>query len=320
MISVCIPTYKGTTLILETLESIFKQSYTNFEVVICNDSPSDNKEMGDILNSYKDKRIKYYVNEKNLGYPLNLRKTVSLAKGEIVFLMGQDDIVIHEYEFQKCIDVFREYKEVGAITRPYYWFGDNKNKAIRQTPKYKKRIIGINDSENDISAVLETVGQLSGLVYKKGLITEPFNENVFPAHIYPFISIMKTHKIYFREEFTIAVRTLSSQTRFLSSIYNPSPTKTWCEMFNKVWKGEKFDSAREVGIRHITRNFVGLAQIKNYGFLKDLLRDIYYLVYYNPRNLFKIKFWLFAVGALFVPRGILRRITDYYKKAFSGTA
>jgi len=312
-ISVCIPTYKGTDLVGSTIDTVLSQTYQDFEIIVCNDSPSDHKELKLLLDSYKDSRIKVFYNTQNKGYPLNLRSCVSKSTGEILFLMGQDDLILDNNHFEKIIEIFQSNNEIGVMTRPYYWFEDDVNLAIRKISKSKKRVIGINDAVKDIETIFESVGQLSGLVYKKDLITEEFNEGVFPAHIYPFLSVLKTHKCYFFKGYTIAVRTFSSQTRFLSSIYNPSPTKTWMDMFNRVFSGKEFKRVRKIGINFIGQNYVGLVQIKNYGYYRDLLVDIYYLIKYRLNNLISFKFWVFVLGTLLIPRFILRKMVDYYK-------
>lgn len=312
-ISVCIPTYKGLDYIDDCIKSILMQDYENFEINVCNDSASDHDEMGKALKKYNDPRIQYHPNETRLGYPLNMRKAVGLANGVILFLMAQDDVILEKTLFSQCLKIFEENPEVGVITRPYYWFEEDVWAPIRIIPKCDKRIISCDDDGKYIRAVLETVGQFSGLVLKKELVTHRVNEHVFPAHIYPFLSVMRTHKCYFMDNFTIAVRTSSSQTRFLSTIYRPSPTKTWVNMFYDVFPEDKYKHIRETGIDHITINYVGLVQIKNYGYYKDLLSDIYYMTLYRKKNLLSVKFWIYVIAVLIIPRFILRRMVDFYK-------
>ena len=317
-ISVCIPTYKSTGTITETLDSILSQSMGDFEVVICNNSPEDHIALKEILDSYDDLRIKFYPNKRNLGYPLNLQKCVRKSKNNIIFLMGSDDVILGFDVFKKIVEIYKNNPEIGVITRPYYWFDNDVNIPIRYIPKCDRRVISLNDDKKYIGLLIETLGQLSGLVYRKDLITSGFNEHVFTAHIYPFLSILKTHKCYFWENFNIAVRTSSSQTRTLSYIYNPSPTKTWVEMFKNVFIEKKFNNVKNICVDYITSaNYVGLVQIKNYGYYKDLLADIFYLIKYRKRNLVNLKFWFYVIGVLLIPRFILRRLVDLYKNSYN---
>ena len=65
-ISVLMPVYNTNEQFLrEAIESILNQTYKDFEFVIINDGSTNNAK--DVILSYKDSRIKYFENEKNLG-------------------------------------------------------------------------------------------------------------------------------------------------------------------------------------------------------------------------------------------------------------
>ena len=313
-LSICIPTYKSLDLIDATLQTVLAQTYKDFEVIICNDSPNDHEQLKEKLDKYNDPRIRFYANETNLGYPLNIKKCVDKSKFETVFLLGQDDLILGRSHFERVVSILKRYPEVGVITRAYYWFDDDPYQPIRHIPIHKRRVMGCDDRIEDLHAIFSSVGQLSGLVYRKKLINHPFNKEIFPAHIYPFLSVLRTHKCYFWPEYSIAVRTSSSQTRFLSSIYKPSPTKTWVEMFQNVFPEARYCHIRQIGIDFITQNYVGLAQLKNYGYFADLMTDVYYMAKYRKTNLLSPKFWFFTCGAILTPRFLLRPLVDSYKK------
>jgi len=95
-ISICIPAYNRPSELLELLESIQKQKYQPFEVIICEDNSPERLKIREVV-EYAKKNfrflIKYFENRKNLGYDSNLRKVISLASGDYVFLSGNDDIL-----------------------------------------------------------------------------------------------------------------------------------------------------------------------------------------------------------------------------------
>src|SRR3989344_8695234 len=164
-ISVCIPTYNCLKLIEPTLKSVYKQTYENFEVVICNDSPNDHKKVSEYLKKY-DKRINLYLNKKNFGYPKNISQCVKKASGEIIFLLGQDDIILSKNHFKNIIEIFASNQNIKSITRGYYWFyGNNTNSPIRQINPVKEKLISLSSSEDTISTYIDTIGQLSGLSF-----------------------------------------------------------------------------------------------------------------------------------------------------------
>lgn len=91
LFSVLIPAFKKKFL-RECIESILEQTYNDFELIIVNDASPEN--LDEVINMFSDKRIKYYVNEKNYGaidVVHNWNKCLSYATGDYVICMGDDD-------------------------------------------------------------------------------------------------------------------------------------------------------------------------------------------------------------------------------------
>ena len=79
-ISVIIPVYNVEQYLEECIDSILSQTYTDFEFLILDDCPEDNREK--IVKSYSDKRIHYLKNKKNLGITPSRNKLLKMAKGK----------------------------------------------------------------------------------------------------------------------------------------------------------------------------------------------------------------------------------------------
>ena len=100
--SILIPAYKKKYL-SEAIESCLDQTYNDFELIIVNDhSPED---LDSVVSQYDDVRIKYYVNDTNIGaidVVDNWNKCLSYAQGDFVICMGDDDRLmpccLEEYE------------------------------------------------------------------------------------------------------------------------------------------------------------------------------------------------------------------------------
>lgn len=93
LVSVAIPAYKKEYL-KETITSILNQDYTNFELIIVNDKSPAN--LDEIVEQFKDKRIRYFKNTENLGKKsivYNWNHCLSYAQGEFFVLMCDDDIM-----------------------------------------------------------------------------------------------------------------------------------------------------------------------------------------------------------------------------------
>lgn len=92
LISVALCTYNGAKFIAQQLDSILAQSHKNLEIVIVDDSSTDNTY--EILDNYSKKypQIKIYFNDKNLGFNTNFQKAINLCTGNFIAISDQDDI------------------------------------------------------------------------------------------------------------------------------------------------------------------------------------------------------------------------------------
>jgi glycosyltransferase involved in cell wall biosynthesis len=315
--SILIPTYNGGDTIKNTLLSVMKQDYSNFEVIVNDDCSTDDTITK--VQSYKDKRIKIFHNKKNLGYPGNLNSCLNHAKGDIVYLLGQDDILASN-ALTLTNNAFNLSEDIGAVARPYRWFDRDFNQTIRL--KYglgtgHDEVVRITDDVKRVATVFRTLDSLSALAYRRAFLDRPFHEDIFPCHVYPFASIFKKHPIVFLNEYVSSVSVKISQTLFVSSIYDKSPLLSWVQMFENIFPEKNFKSMRKYCIRDfVAVNYVGLAQIKNYSRYPYVYtaRECYYLIKYNPRNLITPQFWFFAIGALITPRALLTRMIRWYKQ------
>ncbi len=123
-ISVCIPAYNRALLLPDLLDSIFKQDYKFFEVVIAEDNSPERLTIASIVIKYKNKypnKIIYHENKKNLGYDGNLRQLIKLAHGEYVMFMGNDDLMAAGaiLEIARALET---YPNIGVILRSYASF------------------------------------------------------------------------------------------------------------------------------------------------------------------------------------------------------
>lgn len=90
LISICIPAYKNEALFKRLLDSIQIQLFTNFEVVVTDDSPDEN--LKELCLIFEEKfQIKYFKNKNALGSPANWNYAISKAEGEWIKIMHADD-------------------------------------------------------------------------------------------------------------------------------------------------------------------------------------------------------------------------------------
>ena len=92
-ISIVIPYHRKKFFFKETLESINKQSYKNFEVIIIYDDIDKSELMyvKKILKNYKFKK-KLLINNKTIGAGLSRNKGIKNSKGDFIAFCDADDL------------------------------------------------------------------------------------------------------------------------------------------------------------------------------------------------------------------------------------
>jgi glycosyltransferase involved in cell wall biosynthesis len=118
-VSVCMATYNGSEYLMDQISSILNQLHHNDELIIVDDCSID-KTLS-IINSFKDKRIKLYTNQKNLGHIATFERALNFASSEIIMLSDQDDLWI-----KNRLDILRNKmleKRVNLITSKFHLIG-----------------------------------------------------------------------------------------------------------------------------------------------------------------------------------------------------
>lgn len=138
MISVALTTYNGEKYILKQLESIYKQSRSVDEVIICDDCSTD-RTVALVEKYILDKNLKSWKiikNDENLGYCKNFFKAVNMCNGEFIFLSDQDD-VWHEEKVQLMIKKMNEESNILAISTNYVVIDEKgiEKKTVRLTER-----------------------------------------------------------------------------------------------------------------------------------------------------------------------------------------
>lgn len=92
LVSVIIPNYNHARYLEQRLDSVFNQTYCNFEVIILDDCSTDNSL--EVINRYKDNPhlSQIVVNETNSGSPFKQwDKGIHLANGDVIWIAESDD-------------------------------------------------------------------------------------------------------------------------------------------------------------------------------------------------------------------------------------
>lgn len=89
-VSVILPAYNCGKYIGRAIESVLRQSFSDFELVVVNDGSTDNTEQ--VIQSFSDERIIYVKNPRNEGLIHSLNRAIDLSRGKYIARMDGDDV------------------------------------------------------------------------------------------------------------------------------------------------------------------------------------------------------------------------------------
>ncbi len=113
-ISVIMSVYNSSAYLRTAVESILSQTFSDFEFLITDDCSDDDSYS--ILKAYeaKDKRIRVFRNDKNLGLTVNLNKMTERSNGRYIARMDADDISFPD-RFLKQIKLFQKENDTDIV-------------------------------------------------------------------------------------------------------------------------------------------------------------------------------------------------------------
>lgn len=114
LVSIICPAYNHESFIERTIQSILRQTYRNFEIVIVDDKSTDNTLVVAKRYTNQNYNIKCIQNDYNMGLSRTLNKGIGFSSGEIICILATDDELKPDH-IEKCVTLFSEYKHIGAV-------------------------------------------------------------------------------------------------------------------------------------------------------------------------------------------------------------
>lgn len=113
-VSVVIPAFNAQKYITATIESMLSQTFKDIEVVVVDDASTDSTFSIISGIAKKDKRVKVYRNERNLGTIRTLNRAIELSAGRYIARMDADDLS-HPSRIEKQHAVLKAHPDVGIV-------------------------------------------------------------------------------------------------------------------------------------------------------------------------------------------------------------
>ena len=94
-VSLGIPVYNGERFVATAIKSVLDQTFTDFELIVCDNASTD--QTPEICQEFarKDSRIRYLRQEINIGAKANFNRVFEYARGEYFKWIAADDLCAH---------------------------------------------------------------------------------------------------------------------------------------------------------------------------------------------------------------------------------
>jgi glycosyltransferase involved in cell wall biosynthesis len=111
-VSICIPAYEEPDFLVRALASVFDQTYSNFEVIVTDDSRSTAVESA-VKRWAGDPRLRYVRNRERLGTPENWNKAIGLSERTLIKMLHHDDWFASKQSLQQYVSLLES--QPGAV-------------------------------------------------------------------------------------------------------------------------------------------------------------------------------------------------------------
>ncbi|MFI3252356.1 MAG: glycosyltransferase family 2 protein [bacterium] len=165
LVSIIMPVYNCEDYILETINSILNQSYTNWELIIINDHSTDNTEQ--IIKQINNDKIQYYKLEQNSGTAIARNKAISLSKGKFIAFLDADDLWLED----------KLMKQISFMIKNDYHFTSTLYQRMDENGE-KLNWISKHFKVRDYNLLLKRCPGNSTVIYNQEVLGKTYIENI----------------------------------------------------------------------------------------------------------------------------------------------
>jgi glycosyltransferase involved in cell wall biosynthesis len=133
LVSVMMPAYNAEAYIAEAIDSVLRQSYRNWELLVVNDGSTDRT--ADIVAGYSDRRVKLF-HQPNSGEAAARNEALSHVRGEYVAFLDSDDIFLTEH-LELTVGHLQAHPEFGGVYTDGYYI-DHDGNRLKKLSDYRR--------------------------------------------------------------------------------------------------------------------------------------------------------------------------------------
>ena len=157
-VSICIANYNYGKFLKDLIPVLLRQTLSDFEIVVVDNCSTDESEA--IVKSFGDPRIRFFKNEANVGMVGNWERTLSHARGRVIWMLNSDDTVEDDGFLQKVVDGMREQGAEAACVASTFEFVAEKRR--RDNVLFKPRARSLTYHAALYTQILYRTGPVAG--------------------------------------------------------------------------------------------------------------------------------------------------------------
>ena len=186
-VSVIIPNYNHARYLRKRLDSVFTQTFKDFEVILLDDASTDNSM--EVLDTFADNAdVRILKNEKNSGSPFRQwLKGIDLARADTIWIAESDDICGPQF-LETLLPAFRDpevklaYANSHVIDEQGKVTGDYENgeylTSLSQTKWKKNYLVHAKDEINAGLGIKDTILNISAVLFRRFEFSEEFRRTL----------------------------------------------------------------------------------------------------------------------------------------------
>ena len=278
-VSICIPTFNQIQLLSKNLESIVAQSFTNYEIIITDDSTNTDVEFY-VREFFSKKNINYtyHKNPVALGSPANWNKAVSFAKGEYIKILHHDDWFSDKESLATFVNELDKHPESNLA----FCNSSILNIANNSYSENRPDVLFLNELRNDAYTLFNNnrIGSPSAVIYR-AKFAPVFDEKLsYLVDVDFYIQVLKINASFVFIDKALIVNTSNNPAQVTAASLNKKiQIGEYCYLYNKIFTHQFPDKKIRVFFKNLFKNYKlsSLQEIEEMGFAKP-----------KPNWLFKI--------------------------------
>jgi glycosyltransferase involved in cell wall biosynthesis len=130
LVSIGLPVYNGESFVAEAIQCVLAQTFSNWELIICDNGSTDRTVTICRQFADRDTRIRVYQNARNMGVAFNFNEVFRLSRGQYFKWIAHDDLFAPEF-VDVCLQVLETDRHV-VMAFPRISYVDGSGRLLRR--------------------------------------------------------------------------------------------------------------------------------------------------------------------------------------------